>query len=128
MWEYTLTNLEAARILDRLLTADNETINDLLDQALTVARMVNPDSNHNVSWGPLETILRENQQLIDRVNRLESATTYLTPETDMSATTYNITSNVYSSSDNLTYIMDNIVLSDLSNDININLNSTDSNK
>jgi hypothetical protein len=126
-----LTNLEAVRILDRLLTADNETINDLLDQALTVARMVNPDSNHNIPWGPMETILRQNQRLIDRVNRLESATTYLTPDTDMSATTYDITditSGAYSSSDNLTYIMDNIVLSDLSNDIDINLNSTDSNK
>jgi hypothetical protein len=123
-----LNNLEAARILDRLLTADNETVNDLLDQALTVARMVNPDSNHNVSWGPLETILRQNQQLSDRISRLENASTYLPPETDMSSTTYNITSNVYSSSDNLTYIMDNIILSNLSNDIDINLNSTDSNK
>jgi hypothetical protein len=123
-----LTNLEAARILDRLLTADNETVNDLLDQALTVARMVNPDSNHNVSWGPLETILRGNQQLSDRISHLENATTYSTTDTDMSATTYNITSNVYSSSDNLTYIMDNIVLSDISNDIDINLINTDSNK
>ena len=121
-----MTNLEAARILDQLLTADNETINDLLDQALTVARMVNPNSNHNISWGPMETILRQNQQLIDRVNRLENVENY-TSSFDNMAITYN-TSDTYQLVDNLTHITDNIVLTDICNNFDIELNNIDSNK
>lgn len=67
---------ERLRVLDRLLTLDHETINDLLEQAITVANMISPEKHQDVVIGPLERLLAENQnleyRLADIKNQIES--------------------------------------------------------
>lgn len=123
-WEYKLfeNDLKAIRILDQLLTADNETIIDLLDQALTVARMVKPNTDFQTIPGPLERIFRLNQQFSERIQQLETGHSY---STDSMASTLQIE---YDITDDFNHIVDKIVISDICNDIDINLINTYSNK
>ena len=62
-----LTNEEhkAMIMFDRLLMAarDNETVADLLDQTLNVARMIDPRAEDKVVYGPLQRMHFEWQQL-----------------------------------------------------------------
>lgn len=123
-WEYKLfeNDLKAIRVLDQLLTADNETIIDLLDQALTVARMVKPNTDFQTVSGPLERIFRLNQQFSERIQQLEAGHSY---STDSMASTLQIE---YDITDDFNHIVDKIVISDICNDIDINLINTYSNK
>ena len=70
-----LTNEEhqAMIMFDRLLVAakDNETIADLLDQTLNVARMIDPRPDDKVVYGPLQRMHFEWQQLKHRMGEIE---------------------------------------------------------
>jgi len=69
-----LTNEEhqAMIMFDRLLMAarENETIADLLDQTLNVARMIDPRPDDKVVYGPLQRMHFEWQQMSYRMNEL----------------------------------------------------------
>ena len=71
-----LTNEEhqAMIMFDRLLmlAKDNETVADLLDQTLNVARMLDPRPDDKVVYGPLQRMHFEWQQMRHRMNQLES--------------------------------------------------------
>lgn len=70
--ELSKNDMERLRLLDRLLECDNETINDLLDQALTVARMIKPDAETANDVGTLEKLLKQNNYLMDRLASIEN--------------------------------------------------------
>jgi hypothetical protein len=69
-----LTNEEhkAMIMFDRLLMAarDNETVADLLDQTLNVARMIDPRAEDKIVYGPLQRMHFEWQQMSYRMNEL----------------------------------------------------------
>lgn len=69
-----LTNEEhqAMIMFDRLLMAakDNETVADLLDQTLNVARMIDPRPDDKVVYGPLQRMHFEWQAMQHRMNEL----------------------------------------------------------
>jgi hypothetical protein len=65
---------QAMIMFDRLLMAakDNETIADLLDQTMNVARMIDPAAeNEDVVYGPLQRMHFEWQEMRQRMNSLE---------------------------------------------------------
>jgi hypothetical protein len=70
-----LTNEEhqAMIMFDRLLMLanDNETVADLLDQTLNVARMLDPRPDDKVVYGPLQRMHFEWQQMKYRMGELE---------------------------------------------------------
>jgi hypothetical protein len=70
-----LTNEEhqAMIMFDRLLmlAKDNETIADLLDQTLNVARMLDPRPDDKVVYGPLQRMHFEWQQMKYRMSELD---------------------------------------------------------
>ena len=69
-----LTNEEhqAMIMFDRLLMAarDNDTVADLLDQTLNVARMIDPRAEDKVVYGPLQRMHFEWQAMQHRLNEL----------------------------------------------------------
>lgn len=71
--ELSKNDMERLRLLDRLLECDNETVNDLLDQALTVARMIKPDAETNSHVGTLEKLFKQNNYLMDRLASIENS-------------------------------------------------------
>ena len=60
-------------MFDRLLMAaeDNETVADLLDQTLNVARMIDPRADDRVVYGPLQRMHFEWQQMRHRMDGIE---------------------------------------------------------
>ena len=64
---------EAMIMFDRLLMAarENETVADLLDQTLNVARMIDPKRNEKITYGPLQRMHFEWQQMKYRMDTLE---------------------------------------------------------
>jgi hypothetical protein len=64
---------KAMIMFDRLLMAakDNETVADLLDQTLNVARMIDPSPDDKVMYGPLQRMHFEWQQMQFRMKQLE---------------------------------------------------------
>lgn len=60
-------------MFDRLLMAaeDNETVADLLDQTLNVARMIDPRADDRVVYGPLQRMHFEWQQMRHRMDEIE---------------------------------------------------------
>ena len=65
---------QAMIMFDRLLmmAKDNETIADLLDQTLNVARMIDPKPDEKILYGPLQRMHFEWQQMRHRMTQLES--------------------------------------------------------
>ena len=63
---------QAMIMFDRLLmmAKDNETVADLLDQTLNVARMIDPKPDEKISYGPLQRMHFEWQQLRFQMNEL----------------------------------------------------------
>lgn len=59
------------RKLDKLVTCEHETVDELLDQALTIARMVNPETDNANAIGPLERLVTVMEYLERRVETLE---------------------------------------------------------
>ena len=98
-----LTNADVEKIkrFDRLLKLDNETINDLLDQAVTVANIVEPDPNGSYEPGPLEKLMMLVNYLDSTVKSLESKTKYKNtsydPNTYSTLYNWNYNSSTYSS-------------------------------
>ena len=66
--------LEAIKLLDRLIiiAKDNETVADLLEQTLNVARIVQPESEDNIVCGPLQHMFNQHQQMLQRITSLEN--------------------------------------------------------
>jgi len=64
---------QAMIMFDRLLMAakDNETVADLLDQTLNVARMIDPRPDDKVMYGPLQRMHFEWQQMKHRMDNLD---------------------------------------------------------
>jgi hypothetical protein len=64
---------QAMIMFDRLLMAakDNETVADLLDQTLNVARMIDPRPEEKISYGPLQRMHFEWQQMKHRMGEIE---------------------------------------------------------
>jgi len=64
---------QAMIMFDRLLMAakDNETVADLLDQTLNVARMIDPRPDDKVFYGPLQRMHFEWQRMKQRLETLE---------------------------------------------------------
>ena len=64
---------EAMIMFDRLLMAarENETVADLLDQTLNVARMLDPKHDEKITYGPLQRMHFEWQQMKYRMDTLE---------------------------------------------------------
>ena len=65
---------QAMIMFDRLLmlAKDNDTVADLLDQTLNVARMLDPRPDDKVVYGPLQRMHFEWQQMKHRMTQLES--------------------------------------------------------
>jgi len=64
---------DAMVMFDRLLMAaeENETVADLLDQTLTVARLIDPKHDEKITYGPLQRMHFEWQQMKYRMDSLE---------------------------------------------------------
>jgi hypothetical protein len=64
---------QAMIMFDRLLMSakDNETVADLLDQTLNVARMIDPKPEDKIIYGPLQRMHFEWQELKHRMSDLE---------------------------------------------------------
>ena len=64
---------DAMIMFDRLLMAaeENETIADLLDQTLNVARMIDPKHDEKITYGPLQRMHFEWQQMKYRMDSIE---------------------------------------------------------
>jgi hypothetical protein len=64
---------QAMIMFDKLLMAakDNETIADLLDQTLNVARMIDPRADEKIQYGPLQRMHFEWQQMKHRMDNLD---------------------------------------------------------
>jgi hypothetical protein len=64
---------QAMIMFDRLLMAaeENETVADLLDQTLNVARMIDPRPDDKVMYGPLQRMHFEWQQMKYRMDNLD---------------------------------------------------------
>jgi len=88
-----LTNEEhqAMIMFDRLLMAakDNETVADLLDQTLNVARMIDPRPDDKVVYGPLQRMHFEWQQLRYQMSELnKKMDNYINQQNRYGGTTY----------------------------------------
>jgi hypothetical protein len=66
---------QAMIMFDRLLmiAEKNETVADLLDQALNVSRMIDPRPDDKVMYGPLQRMHFEWQEMKLKVDRLEKS-------------------------------------------------------
>jgi hypothetical protein len=64
---------EAMIMFDRLLmmSNENETVADLLEQTLNVARMIDPSPDDKIMYGPLQRMHFEWQQMKYRMGELE---------------------------------------------------------
>ena len=66
-------DVDRLKILDRLLSLDNDTIDDLIEQALTVARMVEPKLDDVATYGPVERMIMQVQELQADVKQLKDS-------------------------------------------------------
>ena len=88
-----LTNKEhqAMIIFDRLLMMadENDTVKDLLDQTLNVARMINPDPNDNIVYGPLQRMHFDYMQMKNQLQSLSNQMqNYITNQNRYSGSTF----------------------------------------
>jgi len=78
-------------MFDRLLMAaeENETVADLLDQTLTVARLIDPKHDEKITYGPLQRMHFEWQQMKYRMDSLEKKMdNYINNQNRYPGTTY----------------------------------------
>jgi hypothetical protein len=66
-------DVDRLKILDRLLSLENDTIDDLIEQALTVARMVEPKLDDVATYGPVERMIMQVQELQADVKQLKES-------------------------------------------------------
>ena len=68
--------LEVLRLLDELLASENPTVRELIDQAILVQTMENPNREREFHTGPFQQMFHEVQQLRQDINRISGHQTY----------------------------------------------------
>ena len=88
---------DAMIMFDRLLMAadENETISDLLDQTLNVARMIDPRADEKIIYGPLQRMHFEWQQAKYRLDSLEKKLDHYLNNQNRYGGIYSSTGNQY---------------------------------
>ncbi len=71
MGPLTNEDLDYLRKLDALFTSDNETVKDLIDQAITVQGIVDPDKKAAAQFGPFQKLVFQLQHMNNIISRLE---------------------------------------------------------
>ncbi len=71
MGPLTNEDVEYLRKLDALFTSDNETVKDLIDQAITVQGIVDPDKKAAAHFGPFQKLIFQLQNMNTTIARLE---------------------------------------------------------
>ncbi len=71
MGPLTNEDVDYLRKLDALFTSDNETVKDLIDQAITVQGIVDPDKKAAAHFGPFQKLLFQLQHMNTTISRLE---------------------------------------------------------
>lgn len=67
-----LTNEDVAYLkkLDALFTSDNETVKDLIDQAIVVQAMIDPDGKAEAKFGPFQKLVFQMNNMANQIDRL----------------------------------------------------------
>lgn len=67
-----LTNedVEYLKKLDSLFTSDNETVKDLIDQAIVVQAMIDPDGKAEAKFGPFQKLVFQMNNMANQIERL----------------------------------------------------------
>ena len=68
--------LEVLKLLDELLASENPTVRELIDQAILVQTMENPNREREFHMGPFQQMFHEVQQLRQDINRISGHQTY----------------------------------------------------
>jgi len=63
-------DIDRLKVLDRLINLENDTIDDLIEQAVTVARMIEPKLDDIASYGPIERMVMQVQEMQKDVKEL----------------------------------------------------------
>jgi len=66
-------DVDRLKVLDRLLGLENDTIDDLIEQAVTVARMIEPKLDDMATYGPVERMIMQVQELQADVKQLKES-------------------------------------------------------
>ena len=66
-------DVDRLKILDRLLSLENDTIDDLIEQAVTVARIIEPKLDDMATYGPVERMIMQVQELQADVKQLKES-------------------------------------------------------
>jgi hypothetical protein len=71
---HSLTNqdFEYLRKLDGLFTSDSETVKDLIDQAITVQGILDPNMNSAYTMGPFQKLINTMLEMSATINRLNT--------------------------------------------------------
>ena len=67
-----LTNEDVAYLkkLDALFTSENETVKDLIDQAIVVQAMIDPDGKAEAKFGPFQKLVFQMNNMANQIERL----------------------------------------------------------
>jgi hypothetical protein len=66
-------DVDRLKVLDKLINLENDTIDDLIEQAVTVARMIEPKLEDIASYGPIERMVMQVQEMQRDVKELKDA-------------------------------------------------------
>jgi len=66
-------DVDRLKVLDRLINLENDTIDDLIEQAVTVARMIEPKLDDMATYGPVERMIMQVQEMQRDVKELKDA-------------------------------------------------------
>ena len=80
-------DVDRLKVLDRLINLENDTIDDLIEQAVTVARMIEPKLDDIASYGPIERMVMQVQEMQKDVKELKDTVRVLNMRLATNSTT-----------------------------------------
>jgi hypothetical protein len=86
-------DIDRLKVLDRLINLENDTIDDLIEQAVTVARMIEPKLDDIASYGPIERMVMQVQEMQKDVKELRDTVRVLNMRLASNGTTSTWPSN-----------------------------------
>jgi len=86
-------DIDRLKVLDRLINLENDTIDDLIEQAVTVARMIEPKLDDIASYGPIERMVMQVQEMQRDVKELRDTVRVLNMRLASNGTTATWPSN-----------------------------------
>ena len=86
-------DVDRLKVLDRLINLENDTIDDLIEQAVTVARMIEPKLDDIASYGPIERMVMQVQEMQRDVKELRDTVRVLNMRLASNGTTSTWPSN-----------------------------------